>query len=132
VSLSKFYVRGDKIYTTGLRNWRGMQVDYSTAAPTAAIDQAAMQNLVDPEGCVAVVEVAPGSAAESAGIKPGMFISHVGDQRVTSPDEFYEAVEGAADTVNLRFTGAETTEETAVPDAPAERPLTGEVQPRPQ
>ncbi|WP_442481248.1 trypsin-like peptidase domain-containing protein [Aeoliella sp. SH292] len=120
VSLSKYYVPGDKIYTTGLRNWRGLQVDYSTAAPLTSIDQAAMQNLVDPQGCVAVIEVEPGSAADSAGIKPGMFISHVGEKRVASPDEFYEAVAEADDTVNLRFTGTEAAQDTAVPQAPAE------------
>jgi S1-C subfamily serine protease len=97
-----------------------LQVDYSTAAPLNSIDQAAMQNLVDPEGCVAVIEVEPGSAADSAGIKPGMFISHVGERRVVSPDEFYEAVEGADETVNLKFTGTEPAEGTAVPQAPPE------------
>ncbi|MCO6043554.1 PDZ domain-containing protein [Aeoliella sp. ICT_H6.2] len=105
VTLSKYYVRGDKLFTSGVRSWRGLKVDYSTAFPTSEIEQAAMQSRVDPDGCVVVVEVEPGSVADQAGIKRGMFVSHVGEQRVTTPDEFYAAVEGAGETVNLRFAG---------------------------
>lgn len=105
VTLSKYYVRGDKVFTSGVRSWRGLKVDYSTAFPTMEIEQAALQSLVDPEGCVVITEVEPGSAADASGIKRGMFVSHVGDQRISTPDEFYAAVEGADETVNLRFTG---------------------------
>lgn len=120
VELSKYFVRGDKIFTTGVRSWRGLKVDYSTAFPTSEIEQAAMQSLVDPQGCVAVVEVEPGSAADQAGIKRGMFVSHVGDHRVSTPDEFYSAVAEADETVNLRFTGPRNGSETAVDDLPPE------------
>ncbi|QDU56357.1 Periplasmic pH-dependent serine endoprotease DegQ precursor [Aeoliella mucimassa] len=107
ISLWKLYVPGEKVVTQGQRSWRGMKVDYSTALPQALLNRATMQALIDPEGCVAIVEVDPGSAADSAGIKPGMFVSHVAEQRVTTPDAFYKAVADADDTVYLQFTGSD-------------------------
>lgn len=111
VSLSKLFVPGKKVITSGQQSWRGMQIDYSTALSTADREQAAMSGLVDPEGCVAVVTVADGSAAAEAGIEPGMFVSHVGDQRVTTPKEFFEAVYGSEETVSLKFTNSDNREE---------------------
>lgn len=108
VRLTKYYVRGKKVVTAPQRSWRGLKVDYSTAVPLLEIDMAATPTRTDPEGCVAVVEVQPNSAADEAGIKAGMFISHVGERRVTTPDEFYEAVAGVGDVVNLRFTSEGT------------------------
>lgn len=119
VRLSKYYVRGEKVVTAPQRNWRGLQVDYSTAVPLLEIDMAAVPTKTDPEGCVAVVAVREGSAAAEAGIEAGMFISHVGDTRVSTPDEFYDAVEGASETVNLRFTDASIDQVPSQPDGPA-------------
>lgn len=104
LALTKYHVRGEKVITSGKRSWRGLQVDYSTAANLTDLRAAATQSLIDPEGCVLVANVEPGSAADAAGVRPGMFVSHVGDRRVTTPDEFYAAVEGAEETVQLRFT----------------------------
>ena len=104
VSLSKLFVPGEKVVTSGERWWRGMRVDYSTALPRQLLDQ----SQIDPEGCVAIVEVTPGSSADSAGIKPGMFVSHVATQRVSTPDEFYAAVADSEETLYLKFTGADT------------------------
>ncbi len=106
VSLSKLYVPGEKIFTAPKQVWRGMQVDYSTAISLPEIQRAAEASLIDPAGCVVVASVEPHRAGDSAGVEPGMFISHVGDQRVSTPAEFYAAVAEAKDVVNLRFTSS--------------------------
>jgi serine protease Do len=80
--------------------WRGMKVEYATASP-AFRDQSP---LLDAEGCVAVVEVARDSAAWKAGMRPGEFISHVGNTRVTTPRQFYQAVEAQTGPVAIRLT----------------------------
>lgn len=122
VSLSKLFVPGDKVVTVGMRSWRGLQVDYSTALSTADREKAALNGLVDPQGCVAVVSVASGSAADEAGIEPGMFVSHVGSQRVTTPDEFYEAVEGTKETVLLKFTEPDNRPDEQTPPVEVRQP----------
>ena len=110
VSLSKLHVAGEKVHTAPKKSWRGLQVDYSTALSPSDIEKAAQTSSIDPNGCVLVAAVAPNSAAALAGILPGTFISHVGDQRVSTPDEFYTAVDNYAavdnndQTVQLRFT----------------------------
>lgn len=82
--------------------WRGMKVEYATASP-------AFQELnrdLDPEGCVAVVEVARDSAAWKAGMRPGEFISHVGQARVWTPDDFYRLAQSSTGPVTVRLTAA--------------------------
>ncbi len=81
--------------------WRGMKVDYTTAAPAFV-----SQNLdLDPEGSVAVIDVVRDSAAWKAGMRPGEFISHVGATPVATPEEFYKAAGGEAGSVVVRLTG---------------------------
>ena len=67
--------------------WRGMKVEYATAAP-AFRD---VMHSLDAEGCVAVIDVVRDSVAWKAGMRPGEFVSHVGELRVTTPEEFYAA-----------------------------------------
>lgn len=71
--------------------WRGMLVDYATAIPRFS----ERSRFVDEEGCVAILAVERGSLAWEAGLRPRDFISHVGDKRVSRPDEFHSAVENA-------------------------------------
>jgi serine protease Do len=80
--------------------WRGLRVDYATAIPQ--FDERA--SAVAAEGCIAVLEVAEGSPAWRAGLRPRMFISHVENQRVATPQEFHEGVEGIEGPVQLRLT----------------------------
>ncbi|HUE69633.1 MAG TPA: trypsin-like peptidase domain-containing protein [Pirellulaceae bacterium] len=82
--------------------WRGMKVEYATASATFASQGIAL----DPDGSVAVVEVAKDSAAWKAGMRPGEFVSHVGSARVTTPTEFYKAVTAETGPVVLRLTAA--------------------------
>ncbi len=104
IELGKAFVMGERIVTQKPTTWRGMRIDYATALPGDVLLQATEQGQVDPLGCVAVVEVEKGSISDQSGVKPYMFISHVGGQRVSNPKEFYEATESATDTVKLKFT----------------------------
>jgi serine protease Do len=84
-------------------SWRGLRVDYTTAAPLFA----ERSRDLDPAGCVGVVEVARDGPAWKAGLRPGDFVSHVGETRVTTPREFYDAVAAIEGEVSLRLTAAE-------------------------
>jgi len=82
--------------------WRGMRVDYATASPVFR----ELARHVDPEGCVAVVDVERDSPAWKAGLRNGTFVSHVGQQRVSTPRQFREAVEQQTGEAELRITSA--------------------------
>jgi serine protease Do len=80
--------------------WRGLSVDYYTA-----IDEfAARSRLVDPQGCVAIISVANDSAAWKAGLRPGMFLTKIGDRRVKDESEFREATQAASGPVKVSTT----------------------------
>ncbi|MEX2170977.1 MAG: trypsin-like peptidase domain-containing protein [Pirellulales bacterium] len=120
VIAGKYHVAGEKVITENPVSWRGIRVDHSTAIPAFQLQQSAQLGEIDPEGCVVVSEVAEESPAWSAGVRPGMFISHVGEHRVATPDEFHKAVESAAGPVSLRFVqSARQTEGEAVREIPA-------------
>lgn len=80
--------------------WRGLSVEYATAVPHWQDPTKAL----DPEGCIGVLDVVRGSPAWEAGLRPSDFISHVGDQRVTTPAQFRAAVENRSGPVRLRVT----------------------------
>jgi serine protease Do len=102
VTLSKKYVAAPRpiISESEEPGWRGLKVDYATAIPQFDERIAA----IDPEGCVAITEVVEGSPAWKAGLRPRQFISHVENQRVATPKEFFEAVTAIDSAVQLRLT----------------------------
>lgn len=102
VRLDKIYVVGKKVITNRPAAWQGVHVDYATAL--ARPDLTDSQDMIDPQGCVVVAEVEPGSVSWQHGVRPGMFISHVSGQRVSTPEEFRRAVREANGKVKLRFT----------------------------
>jgi serine protease Do len=104
VTLSKLPVPGKKIVTDRPPSWRGIRVDYPMALDAGTLAEQAAMGAIDAEGCVVVSEVDPGSAAWNAGVRPGMFISHVEGRRVTTPDAFRAAVQNADGNVNVRLT----------------------------
>ncbi|MEM8866304.1 MAG: PDZ domain-containing protein, partial [Planctomycetota bacterium] len=104
VSLSKHYTLGQKIVTTPAPRWRGILVDYATAVSQTDLERASREGLIDPQGCVVVADVTPDSVSWEQGVRPGMFISHVGGDRVSTPAEFWTAVEQADASVKVRFT----------------------------
>lgn len=82
--------------------WRGMRVDFATASPLFR----EMVRHVDPEGCVAIIDVERDSPAWKAGLRRGLFVSHVGDNRVSTPQQFREQVERLEGEAALRITAA--------------------------
>ena len=54
-----------------------------------------------------VIEVERDSVAWKAGMRAGDFVSHVGQTRVTTPREFYEAVGKEVGGVKLKLTAVE-------------------------
>jgi serine protease Do len=79
-----------------------MRVDYATASPLFQ----ELARHVDPAGCVAVIDVDRDSPAWKAGLRNGTFVSHVGKQRVSTPQEFRAAVEQESGEAALRITTA--------------------------
>jgi S1-C subfamily serine protease len=104
VKLTKLAVVGKTVTTVRPESWRGIRVDYATAQDAASFLAAMESNAYDAEGCVLVAEVEPGSPADRAGIRTGMFISHVGGERVRTPDEFRAAVRSIRSERDLRLT----------------------------
>ncbi|TWT48770.1 trypsin-like peptidase domain-containing protein [Botrimarina hoheduenensis] len=104
VRLGKAYVEGPKIVTSQRPQWQGLRVDYPTAVPAATLSDRVLNGHLDPEGCVVVSEVEPGSVSWSLGVRPYVYISHVDGNRVSTPDEFYQAVNAAPKTARLKFT----------------------------
>jgi len=102
ILLSKKYV--DALRPTIAPNdpvaWRGMKVDSATAIPPAVLSDRSFD--IDPDGCVAVTEVAADSPAWKAGVRPWTFITHVDKRRVASPKEFYELARKGRGEVDLR------------------------------
>ena len=96
--------RAKKSCTDRPPSWRGIRVDYATALDAATLAEPMTSGALDPEGCVLVTEVETDSPAWQAGVRPGMFISHVGPDRVTTPDEFRAAVAAASGEVSIRLT----------------------------
>ncbi len=104
VTLAKMEVAGMKIITVRPAAWRGLRVDYSTALAGGEFTQAVASGAYDPEGCVLVSEVEQGSTAWNAGVRTGMFISHVGGKRVTTPAEFQAATRDVGSKFDIRLT----------------------------
>src|SRR5205814_7785900 len=106
--------------------WRGIRVDYATALEAAELTGAVSSGALDPQGCVLVAEVEEKSAAWNAGVRKGMFISHVGGKRVTTPVEFQAATQSVGNKFDIRLTqpvAGEPAKEQPSPPAKRERPL---------
>ncbi len=104
VTLAKLAVAGKKIASVRPDSWCGIRVDYATALEAVELTQAVSSRALDPEGCVLVAEVEENSVAWNAGVRKGMFISHVGGKRVTTPAEFQVAAQTVGDKLDIRLT----------------------------
>ena len=91
VALSKKYVSSHRpvLASQPAMKWRGIQVDYASA--TFNFATRSQIGGVDPDGCIGVVLVDKGTPGWVAGIRPGMYISHVDGKRVTNAAEFFAA-----------------------------------------
>lgn len=104
VRLAKAFIPEGQIVTQRPPAWRGIRVDYPTAIPSDVLQMKAREGHLDPEGCVVVSEVEEGSVSWKRGVRPYSYVSHVSGRRVSSPDEFYAAVQEADENVKLKFT----------------------------
>lgn len=102
--LGKAHVPGERVVTNRPKAWRGLRVDFATAVPANVLQVASREGRLDPEGCVVVTEVEEGSISWKSGVRPYAYISHVGGERVASPEDFAAAIEGVSDNVKIRFT----------------------------
>jgi serine protease Do len=109
VTLAKLAVAGTKISTIRPESWQGLRVDYATALEGPDLLQAIGSGAYDSEGCVLVSDVEPESTAWRAGVRPGMFISHVGGRRIRTPAEFHAAARGSGAEFDVRLTRQEET-----------------------
>ena len=101
VTLGKYPVQGTKIVTVKPEAWRGMRVDYASTA--ADPRQPLHSGMAFFDEAVAVSEVAEGTAAWRAGLRPGMFVSQVDGLPVRTPKEFEAAVARKAGTVEFAW-----------------------------
>jgi serine protease Do len=101
VTLTKLNVRGDKIVTNPAPGWRGMRIDY----PSAAFEPFSRESLagLSFDDGVIVTDVEEGSLTWEAGLRPGMLVSHVGRSAIHNPREFRQAVSGRTGPVPLRL-----------------------------
>jgi serine protease Do len=104
VPLAKFPVQGKVIVTKPAPNWRGLTVDYATALLEYQSRVNSGEAPADP--CVIVREVVEGSPAWEAGLRRSMLISHVGNMRVETPEEFQKAIADREGDVTLRLAAA--------------------------
>ncbi len=89
-NLGKWPVFDDEaIVAPNLQNpfWRGIRVDYPTGR-----ERYIRQPFVY-QAAVVIIDVADGSIAQKAGLKPGDFISHVDGHAVELPSQFYREVQ---------------------------------------
>lgn len=78
--------------------WRGLSLDHVTATAQFASRVSTNQEAL----AIAIVSVETDSPAWKAGLRPGDWISHVADQRVGSPADFYRLVARLTGPVTLR------------------------------
>lgn len=101
VMLTKYPVRGRAVVTAPQPKWRGMQVEYPNAVD--GLDPQIPFGLGDSAPCVIVSQVEQDSAAWEAGVRRGMLVTHVDNQRVEDPGDFYEHTGEKTGDVALRL-----------------------------
>ena len=103
VRLGKWPVQDDEgIVETKPRfsPWRGLSVDYPTGRYKYIKEESFSATY---RHAVVVTKIDDESAAHSAGLQPGNFISHVNKTAVQTPAEFHAAIKSATGPVTLRL-----------------------------
>ncbi len=90
----------------GPAQWRGMEIDYATAVPSELARTGA---LAGRRGApkLAVLSVAPDTAAWRAGLRAGFGIHAVEGKTLASPSDFYQAVANRQGPLSLTVTQAD-------------------------
>jgi serine protease Do len=115
VTMSKRYIAASPPAFSQVEDpfWRGLVVDYGTALPQDLLLQVFQADT--PNGCLAAVTVQRDSPAWMSGLRPGSLFTHAGGRRVTTPDEFYEAVADQRGPVRIKLVSADPDEVTVSP-----------------
>jgi serine protease Do len=105
VTLAKKYIDSDRrpFAQVAPPAWRGVRVEYPSALPPEYNIQPPVVG--DQRGYVAVLDVDRDSSAWKAGLRRGDFVSHVDNTPVTTPREFFTAVEDLSGDVRLHLIG---------------------------
>jgi S1-C subfamily serine protease len=91
VVMSKYPVAGEVIATVRPEPWRGARIDFSSVLASTTQNTEETLELMT-RGGVGVIEVAPGSPADAAGLARGDVIAAVDGKPVATPAEFRGAV----------------------------------------
>jgi serine protease Do len=89
----------------------GIRIDSATAIKNLP----EKSRMIDTDGCVAVIDVQAESPAWKAGLRQGLFVSHVNGQRVQSARDFISTMNAQAGEIRLRLTDSNRTEVTFDP-----------------
>jgi S1-C subfamily serine protease len=106
--LAKFLVPGPIVASRKPPAKGGLRVDYTSILGQRPGAHFFVQRI--PDG-VAIREVVPGSPADAARLQADKVITHVNDQRVSSPAEYYQAVARAGNRIVLKFLTSEGRED---------------------
>lgn len=99
VTLTKSFVTGRAIAAKSKRPYfKGFRVDYTSLVVQCKFP--GIQHDSIPKGVV-VTDVQPNSSAATALLKPGEIITHVNNQAISNPDQFYQQVQGLKGPVEL-------------------------------
>ena len=100
VVLSKLKIGGEVIATSRPTSWRGLRVDYASMDNRFIRGDELLEAMA--KGAVLITEVAPGSAADEAGLKVGQYIEEVEGTRTRTPADFADAVAKRSGPVQIR------------------------------
>jgi serine protease Do len=101
VTLAKYEVRGESLFTAPEPAWRGMKVDYTSS--NQLLDQSKRMELRFVDPAVLVTDIAGGSPAYEAGLRKDVFVTHVQNVAVETPRDFFTEVARHKGTVELRL-----------------------------
>jgi serine protease Do len=96
LQLGKYHTTGPFIASNRPAARFGLRVDSASVYPQLQLGEVAV-----PTVGVVVREVLAGTPADKAHLQPGQLITQVNGQNVTSPADFYRAVDAAGDRVRL-------------------------------
>lgn len=98
--------------------WRGVEVDFATALPP----QLLIRTNVSRGPPVAVVDVAPDSAAWQAGLRSGQTIVSIAQQEVATPPDFYRIAKSQQGTVAIEIRTGTGRRQRLLVEHPSETP----------
>ena len=102
VKLGKYPVHGRQWITVRPDPWRGIRVDYPTV-----VDYQGNASSVGVDQSVAIVEVARDTPAWTAGLRPGMIVTHLNNLPTGTPEAFRRHARNISGPAHLKTLDAE-------------------------